>query len=287
MALQRPSLNTVRHRLGEGLFSLVAGPNGERDRTRIHTTTDRRWFDQHRPVRVVHADASMFVGGLRALLLQSLHPLAMAAVAQHSGYRGDPWGRLQRTTAFLAATTYGSEADALRAVRRVRAVHGRVTGVAPDGRAYEAADPHLLRWVHVAEVDSFLRCHERYGDQPLENYDGYVADMAVVAAALGVPDPPTTRAELDEQLNSYRPELRGTKEAREAARFVIFQAPLPLFARPAYGVLAATAVSTLPAWARWPLRLPYLPMTEATAIRLAGHSIVSAIRWVMTPPPAG
>lgn len=291
MALQLPTagIDTVRRRIGTGLFGLVAGPNGERDRTRIHDPAGRRWFDKDRPVRVVHADASMFVGGLRALLLQSLHPLAMAAVAQHSGYRGDPWGRLQRTTGFLAATTYGSEAEALRAVRRVRAVHERVSGVAPDGRPYRAADPHLLRWVHVAEVDSFLRCHRRYGVAPLDDagYDGYVADMAVVAAALGVPDPPTTQAELAEQLDSYRPELRGTKEARQAARFVILQAPLPLFARPAYGMLAATAVSTLPAWARWPLRLPYLPMTEATAIRVAGHGIVSAIRWVMTPPPAG
>ena len=289
MALQLPTagLDTVRRRLGSGLFDLVAGPTGNRDRSRIHGTPGRRWFDDDRPVRVVHADASMFVGGLRALLLQSLHPLAMAAVAQHSGYRGDPWGRLQRTTAFLAATTYGAEADALRAVRRVRAVHHKVNGIAPDGRPYEASDPHLLRWVHVAEVDSFLRCHQRYGDKPLDDYDGYVADMAEVASALGVPDPPTTERELAEQLDAYRPELRSTKEAREAARFIIFQAPLPLLARPAYGVLAATAVSTLPSWARWPLRLPYLPMTEATAIRLAGHSIVSAIRWVMTPPPAG
>ena len=287
MATPSANLDTVRRRLGDGLFGLVAGPNGERDRARVHSTPGPRWFAPGRPVRVVHADASMFVGGLRALLLQSLHPLAMAAVAQHSGYRGDPWGRLQRTTSFLAATTFGAEADARRAVRRVRAVHDRVSGIAPDGRAYRAGDPHLLRWVHVAEVDSFLRCHERYGDRPLDadGYDGYVADMALVAAELGVPDPPTTRAELTEQLESYRPELRSTKEARDAARFVVVRAPLPLLARPAYGVLAATAVGMLPAWARWPLRLPYLPMTEATAIRLAGHSIVGAIRWVMSPPP--
>lgn len=291
MVLQLPTSNlaTVRRRLGTGLFGLVAGPEGERDRTRIHHTPGPRWFEPGRPVRRVHADAAMFVGGLRALLLQSLHPLAMAAVAGHSGYRGDPWGRLQRTSGFLAVTTFGTEADAMRAVRRVRAVHERVTGTAPDGRPYRAGDPHLLRWVHVAEVDSFLRCHQRYGDNPLDDAgcDGYVADMAVVGAALGVPDPPTNQAELAEQLAAYRPELRGTKEARDAARFVILQAPLPMLARPAYGVLAATAVSTLPAWARWPLRLPYLPVTEATAIRLAGHSIVGAIRWVMTPPAGG
>jgi uncharacterized protein (DUF2236 family) len=143
-----------------------------------------------------------------------------------------------------------------------------------------------LRWVHVAEVDSFLRCHQRYGDQPLDGAgcDGYVEDMATVARALGVIDPPTTQAELAQQLDAFRPELHGTRAARDAARFLLVRTPLPLIARAPYAMLAATAVSTLPAWARWPLRLPYLPVTEATAVRLAGHGIVGAIRWAMTPP---
>lgn len=279
---------SMRRRIGSGLFELVAGPQGHNNQARIHQSPGPRWFAEDRPIRRVHGDAAMFVGGLRALLLQSLHPLAMAAVAAHSGYRGDPWGRLQRTSTFLAVTTYGTAQDAQAAVDQVRAVHERVRGKAPDGRPYRAGDPHLLRWVHVAEVDSFLRCHQRYGDHPLDDAgcDGYVADTARVARALGVPDPPTSQAELAEQLNAYRPELQGTPAARDAARFLLVQTPLPLFARPAYAVLAATAVSTLPAWARWPLRLPYLPVTEATAIRIGGHSIVGAIRWVMTPPKA-
>ena len=105
----------------------------------------------------------MFVGGLRALLLQSLHPLAMAGVAEHSDYRGDPWGRLQRTSTFLAVTTFGTAADAQRAVDKVRGIHRRVHGIAPDGRPYRADDPHLLEWVHIAEVDSFLLAHRLYG----------------------------------------------------------------------------------------------------------------------------
>ena len=126
----------------------------------------------------------MFIGGLRALLLQSLHPLAMAGVAQHSNYRGDPWGRLQRTSTFLAETTFGSAVDAQRAVDRVRGIHRRVHGVAADGRTYTATDPHLLEWVHVAETDSFLRAHQFYGAAPLDQAgrDGYVADMAEIAA---------------------------------------------------------------------------------------------------------
>lgn len=279
-------LTAVRERLGGALFEKVAGTEGPQRRDRIHYATGPRWFAEDRPIRQVHADAAMFVGGLRALLLQSLHPLAMAAVAGHSGFKGDPWGRLQRTSHFLAVTTYGTAADAEAMIRRVRAIHRQVTGVAPDGRPYSADDPHLLRWVHLAEVDSFLLTYQRYGEQPLDQAgrDGYVADMARVAGALGVPDPPTTEDQLHRQLAGYRPELAGTAEARDAARFMLLQPPLPLPVRAPYAVLAAAAVGSLPRWARWPLRLPYLPVAEATVVRLAGDGLVRTIRWAMTPP---
>lgn len=276
-------LNTARTRVAANLFARVAGPNARETRSRVHDTPGPRWFAEDRPIRRVHADASLFAGGLRALLLQSLHPLAMAGVAGHSDYRGDPWGRLQRTSTFLAMTTFGAAPDAQRAVDRVRGVHRRVRGTAPDGREYRADDPHLLTWVHIAEVDSFLLAHQTYGRAPLdqEGRDGYVADTARVAEALGVPDPPRTTAELADRIAAYRPELRGTAEAREAARFLVLKAPLPLVARPPYAVLAATAIAMLPPWARLPLRLLYLPLTEATAIRVAGHGLVRGLRWTL------
>ena len=262
---------------------MVAGPEGPANRARIHETPGPRWFDEDRPIRRVHGDASMFVGGLRALLLQSLHPLAMAGVAGHSDYRGDPWGRLQRTSTFLAVTTFGPAADAQRAVDKVRGIHHRVRGIASDGRPYEASDPHLLEWVHIAEVDSFLLAHQRYGANPLDQQgrDDYVADTARVATALGVVDPPRTERELKQRITDYRPELTGTAAAREAARFLLVTPPLPLLARPPYAVLAATSVAMLPAWARLPLRLPYLPPLEATAVRVAGGTLVGGIRWVL------
>jgi uncharacterized protein (DUF2236 family) len=274
-------VEALRRRAGAGLFEKVAGSDGETERARIHDTPGPRWFGPDRPIRRVHGDSAMFVGGLRALLLQTLHPLAMAGVAEHSDYRSDPWGRLQATSRFLAVTTYGAAADAERAVARVRGVHRRVRGTAPDGRRYQANDPHLLRWVHVAEVDSFLRCYQRYGAAPLSaaDADGYVADTARVAAALGVPHPPRNRAALAAQLQAFRPELRGTPQAREAARFLLLTPPLPRLVRAPYGLLAATAAATLPAWARWPLRLPYLPVTEASAVRATGHLLVGGIRW--------
>jgi uncharacterized protein (DUF2236 family) len=265
------------------LFGMVAGPDGPANRARIHDTPGPRWFGDDRPIRRVHGDASMFVGGLRALLLQSLHPLAMAGVADHSDYRGDPWGRLQRTSTFLAVTTFGPAEDAQRAVDKVRGIHRRVRGTAADGRPYEASDPHLLEWVHIAEISSFLLAHQLYGAAPLDRQgrDDYVADTARVAAALGVIDPPRTERELKERIEAYRPELSSTPAAREAAKFLLLTPPLPMLARPPYAVLAATSVAMLPAWARLPLRLPYLPPVEATAVRLAGRTLVGAIRWAL------
>jgi len=273
-------LEALRRQLSDGLFEKVAGPEREKHARRIHDAPGPRLFADDRPIRHVHADHAMFIGGLRALLLQSLHPLAMAAVAQHSDYRTDPWGRLQRTGLFVGVTTYGSAEHAHEAIERLARVHSFIHGTAPDGRPYRADDPHLLAWVHVAEVDSFLRCHRKYGEKPLDDYDGYVADMAVIADAMGVPDPPRTVAALDARLDSYRAELKGTPEAREAARFLLLRAPLPMLAKGPYAILAATAVASLPVWARIPLRLPYLPIAEATGVRFAGHALMRGLRWV-------
>ena len=110
----------------------------------------------------------MFIGGIRAVLLQTMHPAAMQAVADHSGYRGDMWGRLARTSQFLAVTTFGTIDHAEQAIRAVRTIHERVTGTMPDGTPYAASDPHLLAWVHAAEVDSFLLAHQTYGARPLD-----------------------------------------------------------------------------------------------------------------------
>ena len=275
------ALDDLRQRLGDALRDRVAGPGAEERAAQLLGAPGPRWFGEDRPIRTVHADASMFVGGLRALLLQTLHPRAMAGVAQHSDYRHDPWGRLQRTADFLAATTYGTAEVAQQTVDRVAAVHRRVTGTTRDGQPYAASDPHLLRWVHVAEVDSFLAAHRTYGALPLgpDGYDGYVADMAVVARALGVPAPPTTERALADQLAAFRHELRSTPESRDAVRYLVTNPPLPVPARPVYGALVAAAIATLPAWSRPMLRLPWLPLAERIAMRPLGSLVTEAIRW--------
>jgi uncharacterized protein (DUF2236 family) len=278
-------IGAVRERLGEALFERVAGPDGPAKRDRIHYTEGPRWFAADSPIAVVHGDASMFIGGIRALLMQTLHPAAMLAVSEHSGFRGDMWGRLHRTSEFLAVTTFGTADDAQRAVDIVRAIHRRVVGTMPDGTAYAASDPHLLRWIHLAEVDSFLLAHTVYGKEPLdqEGRDEYVRQVGEVATRLGATDVPATEAELAEALASYRPELRGTPEAREAVRYLLFRPPLPLAARAPYAVMVAAGVGLMPAWTRVPLRLPWLPVTERTVVRALGSVATGTIRWAMTP----
>jgi uncharacterized protein (DUF2236 family) len=278
-------VENVREAVGEAIRRRVAGPSARDDARELFEAAGPRWFGPRRPIWRVHADASIFVGALRALLLQSLHPLAMAGVADHSDFKSDPWGRLQRTSRFLAATTYGTAAQAQEACDQVRRVHNRVHGVAPDGRPYDANDPHLLTWVHIAEVDSFLAAYQRFGAKPMDGaeQDAYVADMARVAKTLGVEHPPRTVAQVRALLADYRPELSGTAEARDAARFLLMQPPIPLVARGPYTVLGATAVALLPWWAKLMLRIPPLPVTETIVIRPAGRALVATMRWALTP----
>ncbi len=275
----------VREWLGEQVRTRVVGPDAPSRHAELFDTSEPGWFADDAPIRRVHGDASMFIGGLRALLFQSLHPRAMAGVADHSNYRTDPWGRLQRTADFLAATTFGPATQAERAVQVVHRVHRRVVGTTRDGEAYAANDPHLLGWVHLAELDSFLAAHDRFGEHPLvgPERDEFVADSAVVARALGVLEPPTTEQELRDELDRYRPELRGTPEAREAARYLLVQPPLPLAGRAAYGLIAAASISLMPAWTRWPLRLPWLPLSEATLGRAVGDAVTKTLRWAIVP----
>jgi len=278
------AVESARRALADVIFARIAGPRGSAHRERIGQVIGPRRFTPADPIWRVHVDASMFVGGIRALLLQSLHPLAMAAVDQHSGYRSDPWGRLQRITAFLGETTFGTPEDADRAAAVVRAVHDRIDGVADDGRPYAANDPELLRWVHVAEVDSFLRAHDRYGGVKLTDLerDLYVEQTAATGEALGAVDVPRSVEQLETALEGFRSELASTPAARDAARFLLVHPPVPIAMRAPYAAIAAAAVGMLPRWARRPLGLPSLPILERVVIEPVGGAATSTIRWAMT-----
>lgn len=236
----------------------------------------------------VHADLpSMLVGGLAALLLQSLHPLAMAGVAAHSRYREDPLGRLRRTASFLATTTYGSTAEADEAIARIRAVHDRVRGRSGDGRAYAASDPELLEFVHVAEVTSFLKAHRFYGPLDLRpgDRDRYLEEMAVLARRLGALEVPTSEHEVAQYFSRVRPLLRATPEAREATAFLRGADLLGSWAeRPARSLLLSAAIGILPFWARVELGLRPASLAELVAVRHLASAGLAALRFALGPP---
>ncbi|WP_338749179.1 oxygenase MpaB family protein [Janibacter alittae] len=266
----------LRRLIGEAVRSRVAGPDADAAHARIWDTPGARWFTPADPIWRVHSDASMFVAGITALLLQSLHPSAMAGVAGHSGYRSDPWGRLQRTSHYLATTTFGTIEHAQEAIAAVRSVHERVRGTDDEGRPYRASDPDLLRWVHIAEAWSFLTAHQRHGADPLtpDEADTYVAQSAVSASALGATDLPMTVAELEAALADARDGLRATPAARDAAAFLLREPPLPWAARPGYQLLALGAVALLPDWAREELDLP-----RRRGASVAGALGTRLVRW--------
>jgi uncharacterized protein (DUF2236 family) len=202
----------------------------------------------------VSADLAPPVAGLRALLMQALHPLAMAGVDQHSGWRRDPVGRLAATSAYLATITFGERAAAAAAAARVRRVHDHVRGVdAVTGRAYEAGGPDLLLWVHAALVQSGLAAGQAFGAAlSADDCDRYVAEMMVAAELVGVPPLliPASVAELDRYVASVRPELRCTPAARESMAYLLDPPGLDQELAGFWQDVRDGAIAVLPEWAR-------------------------------------
>jgi uncharacterized protein (DUF2236 family) len=227
----------------------------------------------------LHADPMQWVGGVRALFLLALHPLAMAGVDQHSTFRDDPFGRLQRTGEYLGSVTYGTRAEADRAAARVRGVHRRVHGVEPE-----------------SGIDSFLTIGRRAGVRvSAADADRYVAEQVTAAELVGIPRElaPASVAELADYFERTRPALRLTAAARQTAKF-LFLPPMPALvqlatpARVVWASAAGLAFASLPAWARRLYGSPGLPTTDLGAsvtlrwLRLASAVLPATIRQ----PPA-
>lgn len=263
----------------------------------------------------VIAEPAAIAGGVRGLLMQAAHPLAMAGVADHSGFRTDPLGRLQRTSSYVTATTFGSVAEALDMVEAVRRVHRHVRGTAPDGRAYRAEDPHLLAWVSVALTASFLAADRAWAPGPVTGAtaDGFVAEQSRLAALL---DPrvalapfrhepaaqaafragtvdlpmltegrlPLSVAGLDGILQAYRPELGVNDQGRDALAFLRWPAIPPPVLGP-YLALYAGAVGSLEPWLRRVLELRVPRPVAALAVRNTGV-VVGLLRTSTGPSPA-
>lgn len=223
----------------------------------------------------VHADPSTAIGGIRSLFLQTLHPKAMAGVAQHSNFREDPWGRLMRTGEYLGTLTFGTTDEAMRAAAKVRGIHRRVTGTEPEsGEPYRASDPELLLWVHCTQAESFVmtavRCGLRLSDAEI---DRFYAEQVVAAEVLGVPreQVPDSAAAIADYYTWMRPRLAATAEARRTALFLLYP-PMPRWvqvatpARPAMAGVALLAFGLLPPWVRRMYGLPGLPTSDLAAV---------------------
>jgi uncharacterized protein (DUF2236 family) len=202
----------------------------------------------------LNGDLSAPVAGLRSLLMQALHPLAMAGVDQHSDWRGDPAGRLASTSAYLVTITYGDRPAARRAADRVRTIHQRVRGTDPvTGRPYAASDPDLLIWVHAALVDSVLAAAGRYGTPvSAADKDRYVAEMTAAAELVGVPAgiAPSTTAELDAYFSAVRPELTLSPTVAESTAALLDAFAVDRDFADFWQQIADAAHASMPQWVR-------------------------------------
>ncbi|CAN0618459.1 DUF2236 domain-containing protein [Burkholderia multivorans] len=294
-------IEQLRKRLAAGVTHLTTGSGPSLDYS--SPPGDPGLFGPDAVCWRVHADfTSMMVGGISALLLQALHPLALAGVWDHSTFRTDILGRLRRTATFISGTTFGSRADALRLIERVKTIHEGVSGTLPDGRPYRASDPALLTWVHVAEVSSFLAAHLRYVNPLLPGalQDQYYAETSRIAKLLGATDVPASRAEIATYFDAMRGELVASERTREVIR-VLLNAPVPKPAmRPAATLVFNAGIDLLPPWAQQMLGLStFAPVRRALA-RPGVKLVAPVLRWALvngvskrarrraagTPPPS-
>jgi uncharacterized protein (DUF2236 family) len=223
----------------------------------------------------VSTDMGRPVAGLRALMLQALHPLAMAGVDQHSNWRSDPVGRLAATSGYLATVSFGDRAAAERAAARVRRVHEHITGTDQvTGLRYAASDPALLLWVHATLVESGIVASAAFGT-PLSagDSDAYVAEMAAAAELVGVPAglAPASLGDLESYLTATRPELRCTPAAAESMAYLLDPPGLDEDVAEIWADVKAGVLAVLPAWALEMYGYPPQPLTPArqTEIRQA------------------
>lgn len=279
--MPEPDMEFIRTRIETQVISLTGLALGQLD---LETPKgDPGLFGPQAVCWKVHGDfTSMLVGGISALMLQALHPLALAGIWDHSNFRQDMLGRLRRTGQFLSGTTYGSMRDANWLIDKVRNIHLNIVGTAPDGRPYAASDPDLLTWVHVAEVSSFLAAHVRYlnPDMSLADQDAYYAETALVAERLGARNVPRSRQAIADYLADIRGQLVCDARSREVLRLLL-DAPAPNWLAKPFGVLMMRAgIELLPDWASDMLDVTQSPF-KRRMIRLGVNNTAPILRWAV------
>ena len=264
----------TRFPLRARLLSALAGdPDGTPSWVRaLAEGDDRGYFSDGGAAWTVHAGTATFVAGIRALLIQALHPGAMAGVHDFSRYREDPIGRLTGTVRWIICVTYGSTEQAHAETARVGRLHQRVSGTystEAGPRTYSASDATLVEWVHLAFTEAFLGAHQRWGGPIPGGADAYVREWAQAGRLMRVPDPPETEAALRSRMDAYldRGELVYDARVAEVVRF-LRDVPFTGSMRLAYRVLFAAAVASLPRQYRALLGLRRTPLPVITATRI-------------------
>ena len=238
----------------------------------------------------VHLEPVMWVGGFRALLLQSLHPRVMRGTYQNSALF-DPkkaWSRFQRTVEYVGTRTFGATADVERVAARVRRLHASLRGFDPDtGHAFRIDHPSHLLWVHATEIDSYAQIARRSGLLDDAGVERYLRESVRAARVIGLDDAPSSRAGMREYLESVRPELAMTDEAREAVGHLFApRSEAPARVRLVIPAIATLSLATLPRWARRLYGLPGVPTTDlgATAVLRALRTTTQLLPDVPAPP---
>ncbi|MBK4772686.1 MAG: DUF2236 domain-containing protein [Pantoea sp. Morm] len=269
----------LRHRIEQQVFRLNGLSLNEFDISQ--PPGDPGLFGPDHIIWQVHGDfPAMLCGGISALMLQMLHPAALAGVWDHSSFRQDMLGRLRRTSQFIAVTTFGNTADAHTLIERVKRIHLRVTGIDNTGKPYAASDPHLLTWVHVAETSRFLAAHLRYKNPQLSlaDRDRYYAEAARVAEALGAQQVPKSVEAVEAYLQAMRAELVYDARTHEVMQLLL-NAPAPSWqAKPAMRVMLRAGCGLLPDWAQ---QLMQQPIGSVTQWRIDKQIalIAALLRW--------
>lgn len=246
------------------------------DQPGLYLPSDAPW--------VVHSDFGTLVGGVRALLMQALHPGSLRGVSDHSRYEQDPLGRLSGTIRWLTVTTFGSHEAVAGEANRVNRMHTRVTGqyetASGETRGYRAADPDLLLWVHIAFMESFLRAHQNYSRRPIPGgADEYVRLWAKSVEPLGLSEVPRSEAELLAAMDAFRPSLTVTNQTSDVILW-LRRPPLPMASRPFYALFFQAALASIPVEYRKMIGIRSAPLW---LLRPVVTGVLQLMRWAIGP----
>lgn len=274
-------MQTLRTSIGTEIRRIFAEPDGKPMEI---SRTDSGLFGPGSMCWQVHGDVTtMMIGGISGLLLQMLDPRVLAGVWDHSTFRQDMRGRLRRTAAFLARTTYGDRDQALAEIARIRRIHDHVSGTLPDGTPYSANDPQALAWVHVTESICFLEGYIRYRKPYLSmrERNRYFAEMAEVGALLGADPVPRTYRAARQMLRAARPRLRVDERTREVADLLLHQPVSNPRLLPFHHITMQAGVDMLPGWAQ-SMHGITISLPARVALRSGTTGMAMITRWALS-----